>query len=430
MKKLILSLLLVTICAINLHASEYKVEKVHIVTVDATINPATYNYLASSYEKLSSKKGDLYLIKLNTPGGLVTTTKDIITLFGSGSVPVVIWITPEGASATSAGAIISSSAHLLYMSEGTNIGAATPIQINKDIDKASDGRKKAINDLVALVESLAKARGRTPKPFAKMITEAASYDSQTALKDKFIDGIVNSQSDLLEKVHQSSIKILGEKFTLIVKNPKILEYQMDPGQKILNIFANPTTAYLLFIIGAALLYFEFQAPGGVIAGALGALCLIMAAIGFQVLPLNFGAAGLILASFILFLLEIYITSYGILSLAGVAALTIGSLFLFRTDNAYLDLQRPLIYSVVASVVIYIVFVAFVIFRKKPKEKMIFDELSHEGHITDIINEKEGLYQVKIGAEIWKAHCNEKLTVGEQVQVTQEDKTQMILKIQR
>ena len=169
-------------------AEGYEVKQISVLEVNSSINPATYNYLKTELSKLSADKGDLAILKLDTPGGLVTTTKDIITLIGKLTVPFVVWVTPEGASATSAGAIIASSAHLLVMSEGTNIGAATPVGIGKDIEK-SDGKAKAINDLVALVRSLSKARGRNPDRFAEMISKASSFDSQTALKEKVINGI-------------------------------------------------------------------------------------------------------------------------------------------------------------------------------------------------------------------------------------------------
>ncbi|MEX0798035.1 MAG: ATP-dependent Clp protease proteolytic subunit, partial [Bacteriovoracaceae bacterium] len=294
----------------------YAVKQVKFLEISASINPATYSYLKTEIEKTKPALGDMVVIRLNTPGGLVTTTKDIITLIGDTDVPVAIWVSPEGASATSAGAIIAASAHLLVMSEGTNMGAATPIGMGGDIEQ-EDARSKAVNDLVALVSSLSQTRGRNAEAFSKMISEAASYGAEEALEKGIIDGVVNTQVDLAAFINGSTVRIKGQNVKLDIKEGA--DYQdkgMDPGQKILNIFANPMTAYILFIIGAALLYLEFQAPGGFIAGAVGVVLLILAAIGFQVLPLNFGALGLIVLAFILFVLEIYITSYGILALAG------------------------------------------------------------------------------------------------------------------
>lgn len=417
----------------TLFASEgYEVKQISILEVNSSINPATYNYLKTGFKKLDPKNGDLVILKLDTPGGLVTTTKDIITLVGKLKVPFVVWVTPEGASATSAGAIIASSAHLLVMSEGTNIGAATPVGIGKDIEK-SDGKAKAINDLVALVRSLSKARGRNPDRFAEMISKASSFDSQTALKEKIINGIVNTQADLINFINGKTVKVLGTDLLMSVNpNIEIKVKEMDPGQKILDILANPMTAYILFVIGAALLYFEFQAPGGFVAGAIGAVCLILAAIGFQILPLNFGALGLIILSFVLFIIEIYITSYGILTLGGIASLVFGSLFLFRTENAYLDIQLPMVLSVVAGIVIYVLIIAAVIIKTRSKKQYFFKNKDCFGHISRLMG-KDGeqfLYQVKVNGEIWNTVTDFEFKMDEKVKVIDQDDEHTKVKIEK
>ena len=163
----------------NLNAAEetldtIKIEKILQLNIESSINPATYNYLAEGFKAAKNQKIDMILVTMNTPGGLVSTTKKILTLFGDSDIPVVVWIKPEGSSATSAGAIIASGAHGLYMSEGTNIGAATPIQMSGDIQQ-KDMKNKAINDLVALVSSLAETRGRTAKHVGELLEIASSF---------------------------------------------------------------------------------------------------------------------------------------------------------------------------------------------------------------------------------------------------------------
>lgn len=413
-------------------ASDYEIKSLKILEVDSSINPATLNYLENNLKKYSTKNSEAVVIKLDTPGGLVTTTKDILTLIGSVDYPVIVWITPEGASATSAGAIIASSAHLLLMSEGTNIGAATPVGLGKDI-KQEDGKAKAINDLVALVKSLAKARGRNAQKFELMISKAESFDSQTALKEKIIDGIVNSRIDLIKFINNKSVKVLGENLNLSISNhAEIKEVLMDPGQRILNIFSSPMTAYILFVVGAALLYFEFQAPGGFVAGGVGAFCLVLAAIGFQVLPLNFGALGLVILSFLLFILEAYITSYGVLTLSGIAALTFGSLFLFRTENAYLDIHLPMVLSVVAAIVIYVGMLGLLILKTRQKKQHFFENKQVFGHITNCLGPDgdEFKYQVKVGGEIWNATSENEFIKDEKVFVISQDDEKNKVNIKR
>lgn len=413
-------------------ANEYAIKKVWILEINSSINPAVLNYLEHNFKQMKAANGDLALIKMNTPGGLVTTTKDILTLMGTQDFPVAVWITPEGASATSAGAIIASGAHLLYMSEGTNIGAATPIGMGKDIEQKV-ARSKAINDLVALVTSLSKARGRNPIEFAAMIEEAKSFDAREAKEKKIITDIANTQVDLLNSINGAKVTILGKEVTLQkADGVEIESIDMDPGQKILNVLANPMTAYILFIIGAALIYFEMQAPGGIVAGALGAVCLVIAAISFQVLPLNYGALGLIALSFILFILEIYITSYGILTLTGIACLVGGSLFLYRTHDAFIDIQLPMVLSVVAAVVLYVLFVGTVLFRTRTKKEDFFSNKEHFGQIGKILPDEgdQKCYMIKVNGEIWKARSKDQFEVGETVKITHADDDHMFLSIQK
>jgi membrane-bound serine protease (ClpP class) len=404
----------------------YVIKKITTLEVTASINPATFNYLKTNLNKLSADKGDLAVLKLDTPGGLVTTTKEILTLIGSLNFPFIVWITPEGASATSAGSIIACAAHLLVMSEGTNLGAATPVGLGDDI-KQEDGRAKAVNDLVALVSALAKARGRNAEKFSQMISEAKSFDAQTALKENIINAIVNSEADLIRYFNNKKIRLHGEDIALSLDPHYTSTFiEMDPGQKILNIFANPMTAYILFIIGAALLYLEFQAPGGFVAGSIGAVFLILAAIGFQVLPLNYGALGLIVLSFILFIMEAYITSYGVLTLGGIASLVFGSLFLFRTDNAYLDIQLPMILSVVVAIVLYVIFIGFVIVKTRRQKSLFFTTQEQIGHISKFIGRDadQFVYQVKVAGEIWKTNTNKELSIGAKVKVLEQDNIHM------
>ncbi|MCO4795647.1 MAG: ATP-dependent Clp protease proteolytic subunit, partial [Bacteriovoracaceae bacterium] len=188
-----------------------EIHKIIQLDIESSINPATFNYLSQGFIQAKKNKSDMILVTMNTPGGLVTTTKKILTLFGDSNTPVVVWIKPEGASATSAGAIIASGAHGLYMSEGTNIGAATPIQMSGDI-KQKDMKSKAINDLVALVQSLAETRGRNAKLFGEMIEKASSFKSKEAAEKNLIDGIANTESELIEKLDGRIFHIKGQDY--------------------------------------------------------------------------------------------------------------------------------------------------------------------------------------------------------------------------
>ncbi|MBI2520263.1 MAG: nodulation protein NfeD [Bdellovibrio sp.] len=399
-----------------------EIKRILELEINSSINPATLNYLDNAFKVAHNDSHELILIKINTPGGLISTTKDILTLIGRSELPIVIWVTPEGASATSAGAIIASGAHLLFMSDGTNIGAATPVELGKDLD-SKDLRSKAVNDLVALVEGLATARHRNSQLFAKMVSEASSFPASEAKKNGLIDGITNSIKELCLALNKRSIEIQGKKFILEATDPVITKYEMDFGQKLLNILANPQLAYILFILGMALLYFEMQAPGGFLAGSIGAIFLLFAAIGFQVLPVNWGGMGLILLSFILFLLEIWITSYGLLSIAGLAALITGSLFLFRTDNAYIQLGTGVILSIALAIGSFLALMGYFLFRdwKKNKKHIAhFNDLrGAEGVILEVRDKTtEGLfcYSLKANGEIWNGLSQNPHKVGDKVKI--------------
>ncbi|OFZ70238.1 MAG: hypothetical protein A2451_02490 [Bdellovibrionales bacterium RIFOXYC2_FULL_39_8] len=210
---------------------------------------------------------------------------------------------------------------------------------------------------------------------------------------------------------------------------------MDLGQKILDMFANPSMAYILFLIGAALIYLEMQAPGGFIAGSIGAIFLVLAGIGFQILQLNIGALGLIVLSFVMFILEIYVTSYGILALAGLAALTFGSLFLFRSDNTYLELSRSLIFSSVASVAFFLLLIGFfvakdIIGKKKKNKGEFFSLAGQKAIIVSNLATTDNMhhYLVKISGEIWKAQSDIKYNIGDSCEVIAHDKDKLVLTI--
>lgn len=395
------------------------------VKINSSINPATLDYLTTAYQNGVKNHWDLVLIRLNTPGGLVSVTKEILTLIGSSPLPTVVWVGPEGASATSAGAIIASGAHILTMAAGTNIGAATPIEMGADV-KQTDLRAKAINDLVALTQSLTEARGRNAQLFGEMISAAKSFKAQEALEDKIIDGIVNSDQELFALLHGKSLEIMGKKVELALPSPpQVVLAPMDLGQKLLDIFANPSMAYILFMIGVALIYLELQAPGGFIAGSIGAICLILAGIGMQVLPLNFGAFALILLSILLFVLETYILSFGMLTLAALAALITGSLFLFRTEDAYMDLSLQLILAVAGAIGLFVGFIAFywAVDARQKKPAPFFSLQGKYGIISGEVPStipNSYCYQIKVEGEIWKARSPVALPNGSVVKILGKD----------
>ena len=401
------------------------VRTILVLDVHSTINPATLSYVESGLAKGRETGADLILVKMGTPGGLVTTTKDILSLFGASDAPVAVWVTPEGASATSAGAILASGAHVLVMSEGTNIGAATPVAVGGG-GQEGDMRDKAVNDLVSLVQSLADARGRNAELFGEMVRSASSFEAREALRERLIDGIVSTDQELARFLDGRPVHLKGEDLILSVPSPPaFVEHGMDAGQSILDVFANPNLAYLLLLIGAALIYLELQAPGGLIAGSIGALCLVLAGVGFQILPVNFGGLGLIVLAFALFLMEIYVTSYGLLTLLGMICLVFGPLFLYRTEDAYLSLSRPVVFSASAAVLAFVGLVVFVMVRERRKigATAFNDPVGGRAEVLEALGEDGGLHRCQVrvsGGEIWKAASRTAVKKGERREVVGKD----------
>ncbi len=406
----------------------YKINEISYLSINSAITPATYDYLSYHFKNISHES--LAVIKINTPGGLVTVTKDIITLIGNQEFPVAVWISPEGASASSAGAIIASGAHFIFMSPGTNMGAATPVGMGEDI-KEGDERNKALNDLTALVRSLSHSRGRPSAPFEAMIRSANSYTDKEALKLKIIDGIISKPHELKQKLEGKEFVLGGKTLNILfAEAPNSKDLEPTVGQKLLEVLANPSTAYFLFLIGIALIYFEFQAPGGFIAGTVGVGFILLAAIAFQVLPLNWGALGLIILGLLLFILEIFITSFGILSLAGLASLVMGSLFLFHGESGFISVEYPIMISSLLGVVVSMAFIAWYLYNDSKKQRSHSNFFMPIGSKGVIVNKNSGtqLYQVKVRGEIWNATIRDDLEIGDSVEVTDVDDEKLLIQI--
>ena len=412
-------------------AMPYSVTEISLLEINSAISPATYDYL--DYQFKHVPEGALILIKINTPGGLITTTKDIITLIGSQTKPVAIWVTPEGASASSAGAIIAASAHFIFMSSGTNLGAATPVGLGKDIGE-KDGRAKALNDLKALVRSLSELRNRPAKPFEDMIDSAKSFTDKEALNLNIIDGLLNNSNHVKQLIDKKAFSLQGKEMKLEIAPSAVIKiYEPTMGQNILNVIANPSTAYLLFLLGVALLYFEFQAPGGFIAGGVGASLLVLAAISFQVLPVNWGALCLLVIGIILLILEIYVTSYGLLGLSGLASFVAGSLFLFHGESGFISIDYPVLISTLLGVFAGTgIIVWYMIKERKNRHhhENFFLPIGSIGTVLTKLENDGASYQIKVRGEIWRGHSHAHLAVGDNVVVTSIDNEKLVAQIKK
>ena len=411
--------------------SPYKVQEISHLEINSAISPATYDYLKFQFSNVPD--GALILIKMNTPGGLISTTKDIITLIGSQNKPVVIWITPEGASASSAGAIIAASAHFILMSAGTNLGAATPVGLGEDILE-KDGRSKALNDLMAMVRSLSQLRNRPAKPFEDMIETAKSFTDQEALNLKIIDGVLTNGKTIRELLDQKSFSLQGKPMELHFTPEAISKiYEPTLGQQFLNVIANPSTAYLLFLLGVALLFFELHAPGGFIAGGIGASLLVLAAISFQVLPVNWGAFSLLLIGVVLLVLEVYITSYGLLGLSGIASLVAGSLFLFHGQGGFISIKYHILISTILGIGTAAGIIIWFLIKDKKEQNThgkFLLPVGSRGIVLTVAQGEGSNCQIKVRGEIWRGNSQFPLSIGDHIIVTEINNQKLIAEIKK
>jgi membrane-bound serine protease (ClpP class) len=341
------------------------------------------------------------IIQLNTPGGLLESTREIVQNILNSKVPIIVYVSPSGARAGSAGVFITLSAHIAAMAPGTNIGAAHPVGLQGSVDSTMN--EKILNDATAFIRSIAQQRNRNVEWAEKAVRESISSTEQEALENRVIDLIAPDVDSLLSAVDSREITTAKGKVILSTKQAKVIEYEPSFRDKFLDLITNPNIAYILLLIGIYGILFELYNPGSIFPGVVGALSLILAAYSLQMLPVNYAGLALIILAIILFLLEIKITSYGLLTIGGLISLFIGSLMLIDAPGEFMKISLSLI---ITAVVVTFIFFTFIItlgikalFRRK---SLGFDSLvGLEGRVIEEISpNKTGKILVK--GEIWSA----------------------------
>ena len=381
-----------------------KENKIFLVKIDAPITPVIANFLIYSIDFANNKGAKALIVELDTPGGLVESTRKIVKEILKSKVPVIVYVSPSGARAASAGTFILLASHLAAMAPGTHVGAAHPVELT---GKASEKvMEKITNDLVAWAKNLAQMRKRNKKFAEEAVRKSKSITETEALKLGVIEIIAKDLDELIKKAHGKIIIIDDQKIKLNLKNAKIEEIKEDLKTKILKILTNPNLVYFLLMLGLAGLYFELSHPGTIFPGVIGAICLILALVGLSILPVNYAGLALIILGGILFFLEIQIVSHGLLAIGGTICLLLGSLMLFGKNPPSLRVYQPFLYSVIltiSAVLGGITYLAIKTIRKKPvsgKEALI----NKIGKVIEDIGPEEG--KIFVEGEIWKAVSDE------------------------
>lgn len=389
------------------------------ITVDAPIHPITSEYIINTIDRAEEENAKLIIMTLNTPGGLDSSMREIIEKILNSEVPVVAYVSPSGARSASAGFFIGIACDLYVMAPGTNTGAAHPVGVSitgQSMDKTMED--KVTHDAASYIKSIAEKRGRNIQMAEDAVRKSLSYTEEEALEGKIIDLIAKSEQEIIDHFNGKSIKRFdGEEVLLELSGEQIITIPMSARQKFLLTISNPNLAYILFMLGLLGLYFEFSNPGAILPGVLGGICLLLAIFSFQILPLNYVGLILILLSIGLFILEIKIQSYGILSVGGIIAMVIGSIMLI--DAPIPELRPSLKFIIPVAIGLSLIFIFLIV-------------LAFKAHIRKAATGKEGLIgeqgtaqsdldpegKVFVHGEIWEAEAPEKIPKGTKVKVVE------------
>ena len=395
---------------------------VYVVEVSGTINPGLAEYVIRSIEKADSEQAACLVIQLDTPGGLGLSMRSIIMAMLASEIPIVVYVSPSGARAASAGVMITLAADIAAMAPGTNIGAAHPVNLGqKEMDKAM--AEKVVNDMVAYTKSISEKRGRNSEWAEKAIRESVSVTEKEALELQVIDLIAEDLDDLIEKIDGRDLK---DKGTLRAKGVKRVILTEGLRDKVLKTLSDPNIAYLLMMIGMAGLYFELSHPGTIFPGVIGAICLILAFFAFQTLPVNYAGILLIALALILFILEMKVTSYGLLSVGGIISLFLGSLMLFQGTGTDISVSWRVLIPTVVMVSGFFVVVAGLVFRSQISKP----RTGHRGLIGEVGVVRERLSpggKVFVHGELWNAEASELIEAGAKIRVVGVDN--LVLKVE-
>jgi len=379
--------------------------KVVVISVDGSINPSSAQYINSGIKFARENSAECLIIKLNTPGGLLKSTRIIVTDILDSEIPVAVFVYPGGSQAASAGVFITMAGHIAAMAPGTNIGAAHPVDLQGQQDSIMN--EKATNDAAAFIRTISEKRSRNAQWAEDAVRKSLSITESEAMKEGVIDLIAISIQDLLEKTDGKEISLASGEKILRTRNAEIINLDMSFRQKILALLSDPNIAYILLMIGIYGIFFELYNPGAIFPGVVGAICLILAFYSLHTLPVNYAGLALIILAIILFIVEIKVTSYGLLTIGGIISLILGSIMLIDVKST-LEVFRISWQVILAIVILTTAFFIFAISfgikaqTRKPTtgiEGMI-------GETGEAISDMEPTGQIKVHGELWNAESME------------------------
>jgi membrane-bound serine protease (ClpP class) len=389
------------------------------IVVNDTIHPITDEYIGRALAEAQRNKDKALLIELNTPGGLLESTRNIIEKITAAPVPVIIYVTPGGSRAASAGFFILESADVAAMAPGTNTGAAHPVTIGGG--KMDDVMKEKIeNDSAALMRSVVSKRGRNVEIAETAVRQSKSFTEQEALSQKLIDYIAPTEEDLFKQMQGKTVKRFnGQTEALNLVGEPVRTFDMTLKQRILAFIMDPNIAFILLAIGALALYAEFNHPGAVVPGTVGVVFILLAVFALNLLPTRFAAVVLILASFVLFALEAKFASHGVLAIGGIVTMVLGALLL--VDSPIPEMRVHLLTALAVSIPLSIITVFLMSIALKARaNKIVTGAQGLVGEIGIAQTPLSPQGKVFIHGEVWDAVSSTNIPAGQTVVVRQVD----------
>ena len=389
-------------------------QKVISINVNEGINPSTAEFIHLGIEKAQKENAECLIINLNTPGGLLTSTREIVTNIMQSSVPVIVYVSPTGAHAGSAGVFITLSANIAAMAPGTNIGAAHPVDMQGKSDAVLN--EKIVNDAAAFIRTIAEKRNRNVQWAEDAVRTSVAITEQEALEKNVINVIAVTEKDLLTQVDGKQIQLENGSKILHTKNATVETLEMGFFQKVLSRISDPNIAYIIMMLGFYGLLFELFSPGAIFPGIIGVICLILAFYSMSSMPVNYAGLALIIFGIILFLLEIKVISHGMLAIGGTLSVLLGSMILFRSSPVenFVSLSWSVIFSVTAFSVLFFLFIVTMGLRAQ-RAKPVSGENAMIGQTALTLTPLDPRGQVALMGEIWNAiSLSQKIDIDEKV----------------
>jgi membrane-bound serine protease (ClpP class) len=384
------------------------------ININGGINPASAEYIHQSIKKAETQKAECLLIHLNTPGGLLNSTRDIVSDFFQSTVPIVVYVYPSGAHAGSAGVFITMAANIAVMAPGTNIGAAHPVTMQGTTDTIMN--TKGTNDAAAFIKTIAEKRHRNVTWAEEAVRYSVAITDEEAIQDSVVDYIANDDRELLVQIDGKKMEVNGGIKILQTKNASIQSSDMGFFQKVLDRISDPNISYILMMLGFFGLIFELFNPGAIFPGIAGVIFLVLAFYTMSSMPVNYAGLSLIIFGIVLFLLEIKIISHGLLTIGGIISILLGSMFLFRqspTENIVAVSWSVIISTTLVTSLFFIFIVGMGLRAQRWKPVTgVHAMIGSKGEAINLID-PDGM--VKINGEMWNAiSLSGKINAGETV----------------